>query len=126
MMRGRLLLAGVAVLVATGAVAGGGDLSRAIGKALFERAWVPAPSSTKANDGLGPLFNARACVSCHQGLDRAAASVDAEGNFTNQGMVLKLSDAEGHADPGYGGQLQTAAVQGFAPEGRLAMTDAGP
>jgi len=38
-----------------------------IGRALFDRQWAAAPSSTQAADGLGPLFNARGCVSCHTG-----------------------------------------------------------
>jgi CxxC motif-containing protein (DUF1111 family) len=114
-----------ALVVASGALAGGGDLSRAIGKALFERAWVPAPSSTLANDGLGPLLNARACSACHQGLDRAARTPDGQGGFTHQGIVMKLSDADGRHDPSYGGQLQTASIPGFQPEGRIAMTAAG-
>lgn len=119
----RLVLASVAVLaaglLASGAFAAGGELSRAIGKALFERAWVPAPSSTLANDGLGPLFNARACSACHQRLDRSPSTLDGEGGFTHQGMVLKLSDAKGAGDPVYGLQLQTSAAPGFVPEGKL-------
>ncbi len=35
------------------------------GNGLFRRSWVSAPASTRASDGLGPLFNARACQSCH-------------------------------------------------------------
>src|SRR5262245_54561564 len=38
-----------------------------IGRALFERQWAAAPSSTQAADGLGPLFNARSCAACHPG-----------------------------------------------------------
>jgi CxxC motif-containing protein (DUF1111 family) len=120
----RLLLAMAAVLVASGAFAAGGELSRAIGKALFERAWVPAPSSTLANDGLGPLFNARACSACHAGLERSPAALDGQGGFTHPGMVMKLSDAHGAADPVYGFQLQTSAVQGFVPEGKLVASAA--
>ncbi|EJK78626.1 di-heme oxidoredictase family protein, partial [Rhizobium sp. AP16] len=36
-----------------------------LGNALFRKLWVSAPSSTQASDGLGPLFNARSCQSCH-------------------------------------------------------------
>lgn len=36
-----------------------------LGNALFRKLWVSAPSSTQASDGLGPLFNARSCMSCH-------------------------------------------------------------
>ncbi|MGQ4275207.1 di-heme oxidoredictase family protein [Terrihabitans sp. B22-R8] len=120
-MRWRLVLAfALSVALPLGALARG-DLTNAIGKALFERAWVPAPSSTKANDGLGPVFNARACSACHQGLGRASSASDAAGKFTHQGMVVKLSDAAGQPDPLYGSQIQSAAVPGFVPEARVAM-----
>jgi CxxC motif-containing protein (DUF1111 family) len=36
-----------------------------LGNGLFRKVWVSSPSSTQASDGLGPLFNARACQSCH-------------------------------------------------------------
>src|SRR4029450_7413194 len=36
-----------------------------VGNALFNRSWVTAPSSTTGSDGLGPVFNARSCSSCH-------------------------------------------------------------
>ena len=36
-----------------------------IGNAIFRKNWVSAPSSTDASDGLGPLFNSRACQNCH-------------------------------------------------------------
>ena len=36
-----------------------------IGNAFFRKVWIAAPSSTLSSDGLGPLYNARACQSCH-------------------------------------------------------------
>ena len=36
-----------------------------IGNAVFRKLWVSAPASTKSSDGLGPLYNARACQNCH-------------------------------------------------------------
>ncbi|MGO4835914.1 di-heme oxidoredictase family protein, partial [Rhizobiaceae sp. 2RAB30] len=36
-----------------------------LGNGIFRKLWVSSPSSTQASDGLGPLFNARACQSCH-------------------------------------------------------------
>ncbi|MEO7778476.1 MAG: di-heme oxidoredictase family protein, partial [Fibrobacteria bacterium] len=36
-----------------------------IGNSLFNSNWVTPPSTTTARDGLGPLFNARSCSSCH-------------------------------------------------------------
>ena len=32
-----------------------------LGNALFRKTWVASPASTLASDGLGPLYNARAC-----------------------------------------------------------------
>lgn len=36
-----------------------------LGRSFFSIPWVEAPSVTTARDGLGPLFNANTCVSCH-------------------------------------------------------------
>ena len=36
-----------------------------IGNGFFRRLWVTAPSSTTSADGLGPVYNARACQRCH-------------------------------------------------------------
>src|SRR3954454_5779099 len=52
-----------------------------IGRALFDRQWAAAPSSTQAADGLGPMFNARSCNSCHPGGARGVP-------FDNVGAVL--------------------------------------
>ena len=41
------------------------ELDFKIGNAIFRKNWVSAPSSTDASDGLGPLFNSRACQNCH-------------------------------------------------------------
>lgn len=35
------------------------------GKALANQPWVKAPTVTTARDGLGPIYNARTCLSCH-------------------------------------------------------------
>ncbi|MDA4846219.1 di-heme oxidoredictase family protein [Hoeflea poritis] len=90
----------------------GGRETFTLGEALFEKLWVSSPASTKASDGLGPLFNARACSSCHIRNGRGLAP-DGEGNEGS--LVLALSDGK-HADPVYGAQLQTRAVQGLEAE----------
>ena len=36
-----------------------------VGDGIFRKLWVSAPSSTTSSDGLGPLYNARSCQSCH-------------------------------------------------------------
>lgn len=101
-----------------------------LGRALFRKLWVAAPSSTQASDGLGPLFNARSCESCHM-RDGRGRPPDASGETTS--FVLRLvrparTSAEREAllrrtvlsfpDRTYGTQLQDRAVPGFAAEGR--------
>ena len=37
----------------------------AAGKELFTREWLAGDRRSYAGDGLGPVFNARSCVTCH-------------------------------------------------------------
>jgi CxxC motif-containing protein (DUF1111 family) len=101
-----------------------------IGNGLFRKDWVPAPSSTQASDGLGPLFNARSCQGCHV---KDAGGVVPEGNEEPVSLFLRLSvpprnEAEQRQlaaslsvlpEPTYGHQLQPFAVPGLPAEGRL-------
>lgn len=111
-------------LIAAGAAAGGMDgLDLRIGQALFERAWVIPPASTKADDGLGPLFDARSCSSCHPRDGRSIVSVGKDGVIEGRGPVLVLGRPDGSGDPVYGRRLQIDAVPGLTPEGVLAVKD---
>ena len=96
------------------------------GKALFEKLWVAAPSSTDASDGLGPYYNARSCAACHprggQGvpsLALGAASADPQSHPHQSSplaaaLVLHLPSADDTAN--FGQQLQPQAVTGLAAE----------
>ncbi|MEJ1936094.1 di-heme oxidoredictase family protein, partial [Nostoc sp. NIES-2111] len=98
------------------------DLGASIGARLFGRAWVPAPSSTKANDGLGPLYNARSCAACHAGGGRA----DAGAGKLPAGLVVRLGAVQGRPDPVYGFQIQTQGVPGVTPEAAVERGATGP
>jgi len=104
-----------------------------LGNALFRKLWVSSPSSTQASDGLGPLFNARACQSCHLKDGRGHPP---EGTTDATSMFLRLSRAPrtpqeqdlikskailNLPDPVYGGQLQDLAVPGLKAEGRMVI-----
>ncbi|MFG1391442.1 di-heme oxidoredictase family protein [Xanthobacter agilis] len=117
------LLACAVALLATPALALD-SLDVQIGKALFKRPWTPAPTTTEADDGLGPLFDARSCASCHPGSGRAAAAFDATGQVDGRGMVLMIGQPDGAADPVYGRRLQIDAVPGLTAEGIIAVDDA--
>lgn len=105
-----------------------------LGNALFTKLWVSSPSSTQASDGLGPLFNARACQSCHVKDGRGHPP---EGDRDATSMFLRLARAPATPeersklerlevmslpDPVYGGQLQDQAVPGLSAEGRMMIT----
>ncbi len=105
-----------------------------LGNALFRKLWVSTPASTKASDGLGPLFNARACQSCHLKDGRGHPP---EGDSDATSMFLRLARGPvteeerreletfvrpNFPDPVYGGQLQDLAVPGLKAEGHMAIT----
>ena len=105
-----------------------------LGNALFKKLWVSAPSSTQASDGLGPLYNARSCMSCHVNDGRGKPP---EGGVSTTSMFLRLArtpktpdeekaiaDAQtvNFPDPVYGHQMQDLAVPGLAAEGRMKIS----
>ncbi len=105
------------------------ELDFFLGNSMFKKLWVSSPASTKASDGLGPLYNARSCQRCHINDGRGHPPQDPK----DVSMFLRLSVQGG--DPGsmsgidgyhvtqphpvYGDQLQSLALPGHAPEYRL-------
>ena len=104
-----------------------------VGNGIFKKIWVSAPSSTTSSDGLGPLFNARACQRCHLKDGRGRPPAAGERGET---MFLRLSippqtEAERAAlrdhrqtvipEPTYGGQLQNFSIQGILAEGEMTI-----
>lgn len=92
-------------------------LDAAMGKALFDRTWVPAPASTDASDGLGPLFVSRSCTGCHGRGEGSHVVTREDGSQDIAGAVVRFGRADGTTDPFYGLELQTNAVPGLMPEG---------
>lgn len=103
-------------------------LDFSVGNSFFRNPWVASPSSTKARDGLGPLFNTNACQNCHIKDGRGHAPSSNSDNAVS--LLVRLSiDSErplkveqaNHIDPHYGGQLQDFALPGVAPEGKITI-----
>lgn len=100
-------------------------LQIAVGKALFDKLWVFAPSSTDASDGLGPLYNARSCAGCHQ----AAANRPVSGSRQSpqplpKHYLLRLgAQGKDQPDPYLGFQVQGFAYPDLASEGQLRVQD---
>jgi CxxC motif-containing protein (DUF1111 family) len=108
-----------------------------VGDGIFRKLWVSAPSSTTSSDGLGPLYNARSCQSCHlkDGRGHPAEGRWPDGDGTSMLFRVSVSpstEAERRAieegrhaavpEPTYGTQLQGFAIQGQSPEARVRIT----
>jgi CxxC motif-containing protein (DUF1111 family) len=112
------------------------ELDFKVGNGLFRKLWVSAPASTKASDGLGPLYNARACQSCHLKDGRGHPPASDRPEERSASLLLRLSippQTAGEMDdllagrrltipePVYGHQLQEFSVQGHPAEGRMVV-----
>lgn len=112
-----------------------------VGNGLFRKLWVSSPSSTLASDGLGPLYNARACQNCHlkdgrghppEPDDDNAISIflrisvpapDAAKTEIEEYLAKLDGDVEMvRPDPNYGSQLQDFSIAGHTAEYRLGVT----
>lgn len=102
-----------------------------VGNALFEKLWVSSPSSTKASDGLGPLYNARSCQRCHVRDGRGHPPEGPEDNAVSMLLHISVPGGETHGIPGYhptqphpvyGSQLQDFTLAGLAAEYRLSVS----
>ncbi|MEL6559892.1 MAG: di-heme oxidoredictase family protein [Bacteroidota bacterium] len=99
------------------------DLTFVSGNAFFKRNWVTAPSSTAELDGLGPLFNARSCSSCHALDGRGRPPVEGEENVV--GLLFRLSvpgigpNGAPLGHPVYGGQFNNRSILGVPSEGNI-------
>lgn len=111
------------------------QLDFVVGRGFFKRLWVTAPASTQAADGLGPLFNARSCMSCHpnNGRGKPPSSVNEEAISMflridippqNEEQQRQLGEhrLNNIPDPVYGTQLQHFATAGHKAEYKLKIT----
>ncbi len=102
-----------------------------LGNGIFRKLWVSSPASTTSSDGLGPLFNAKACQRCHIKDGRGHPPADAKDDFVSmlfrvgvppsspdEVEVLRSHRANAFPDPSYGGQIQDFAIQGHPAEAR--------
>ena len=115
-----------------GLTAASTDFSK-LGNAIFRKNWVSAPASTDASDGLGPLFNSRACQNCHLKDGRGHPQLSSDVPDDSGSMLVRLSvppstkeerellaahKVNSIPEPTYGGQLQNKSIQGHKAEGQ--------
>jgi CxxC motif-containing protein (DUF1111 family) len=93
----------------------------AVGNSFFNQNWVMAPASTEARDGLGPIFNAQSCSSCHFQDGRGQPPADDED--PERGLLIRLSvlddDGKPQPHPVYGNQFQDRSIRNVAAEGSV-------
>lgn len=111
-----------------------GELDFKVGNGLFRKLWVSAPSSTRASDGLGPLYNARSCQRCHIKDGRGHPPEGPDDNAISMFLRVSIPDVPKNAiaeikdyiatrpEPTYGLQMQDFALPGHAPEYQLGVT----
>lgn len=98
----------------------------ATGNSFFRSNWITAPASVQTLDGLGPVFNAISCGSCHfkDGRAKPPQSPDEALN----GLLFRLSvpgsDPHGGPlpEPVYGGQLQDKSILTVEAEARVRVS----
>ena len=93
-----------------------------VGNAMFDQSWVSSPASTTSRDGLGPLFNARACSGCHLRDGRGKPLLSSGSG--SEGFLIRLSHGNSETTGpiallNYGGQLQDNANLGINKEGSI-------
>ncbi|NIJ46372.1 CxxC motif-containing protein (DUF1111 family) [Wenyingzhuangia heitensis] len=93
-----------------------------VGNAMFDQSWVSAPATTTSRDGLGPLFNARACSACHLRDGRGKPML--ENAASSNGFLIRLSAGNSLTEgpiafPNYGDQLQDNSNLSFDNEGTI-------
>lgn len=82
------------------------------GRELFIAQWTPALNNSRPTlDGLGPLFNANACTTCHISNGRVAPYKN--DGTTSETFLFRVGKENGDVHPKYGGQLQTQATSGI-------------
>lgn len=93
------------------------------GRSLFRQSWVIAPARDGEVDGLGPLYNRLACISCHAKNGRGGAPNRPDERM--QSMLVRLSvpgrtpREAPRPHPVYGDQLNEEGIPGVPGEGRM-------
>ncbi len=94
------------------------------GDGAFDQTFVTYPSVQAG--GLGPNFNQNSCVNCHIRNGRGSSPQFSGDN--SAGLLLRISLAglgqnnDAISVPGFGTQLQTKAIFGVTPEGKIGVS----
>ncbi|MCJ8313774.1 MAG: thiol oxidoreductase [Saccharospirillaceae bacterium] len=107
-------------------------LDFAVGNGFFKNPWIPAPATTTARDGLGPLFNTNGCEKCHvrdgrgqkltqDGIQKVSTLVRLSIPPITPEQILLQSLYGPIGDPIYGGQFQPLSTTNVSAEGNVVV-----
>jgi CxxC motif-containing protein (DUF1111 family) len=103
------------------------DQKFAVGNSLFRSAWVTAPSSTTARDGLGPTFNAVSCAACHVQDGRGIGYIKPSSGIEkiNLSLLFRLSEINKDGSitqtEDYGDQFNPLSIDRVPAEGKVSV-----
>ena len=96
------------------------------GRSLFRQSWVVAPAADDRVDGLGPVYNRLACISCHPKNGRGRAPQRPGERMQSMLVRLSIPGIGVHGGPlphpAYGDQLNEEVIPGVPGEGRASVT----
>jgi len=102
------------------------DQARAMfsfGNQVFTAEWTPSPGPQPATDGLGPIFNTKACSDCHINNGRGQSPTTSGERMDSALVRLSVPGQDPFGGPNpvpnYGDQLQDRAIEGVRPEGQV-------
>lgn len=97
-----------------------------VGRSFFHTNWVTAPSSTASVDGLGPLFNASSCNSCHVEDGRGRTPFSPSEELSSLLIRVSIPGESVHGGPNphpeFGLQLRNRSILQASPDGDLYVT----
>jgi CxxC motif-containing protein (DUF1111 family) len=108
----------VVSLVGTNSFAGDYDL----GKELFTRDWSQQDEISPRGDGLGPVFNARSCVACHNQAGTGGGGL----NKHNVDLLSIMNTSEVRSAPKSRRELVNRIHPGFATSTNVILHKFGP
>ncbi len=97
------------------------------GQRVFDAVWEEGPGGVQPTlEGLGPLFNRRACRECHEGNGKGQPPENVGDPMKSILVRMSVPGTNAHGGPknvpNYGDQLQNMAVPGIAAEGQAIFT----
>ena len=98
--------------------------SQELGKKLFNLVWTEFSNDSKLGEGLGPLYNASSCISCHP-INSRGGPPRFEGEKALELLIrvsIKNDQKNEIPHPEYGSQISTFSLAGVPKDGSVYLS----